>query len=155
MLRYRSPKFWKGRSRKLWKGGVRVGSGSRKFLERSDILTPTARTWFWVRFWFPEVQSSEEAGCTDVQIAWPLWVRVFKRTAMITQAGVGSHTLHPEPLLLTFALRHWSRVHIFGSVKAITVKFLVWENTASMVLHPLELTSKVTAEFACNGNSRK
>ena len=67
---------------------------------------------FWVCVSFPEVQSSEEAGCTDVQIAWPLWVRVFKRTAMITQAGVGSHTLHPVPLLLTIALRHLSCVHI-------------------------------------------
>jgi len=38
--------------------------------------------------------------------------------------------------------------------KAITVKFLVWENTARRELHPLELTSKVTTEFAYNGTSR-
>ena len=38
--------------------------------------------------------------------------------------------------------------------KAITVKFLVWENTARQELHPLELTSKVTTEYADNGTSR-
>jgi len=39
-------------------------------------------------------------------------------------------------------------------VKAITVKFLVWENTTHKELHYLELTSKVTTEFAYNGTSR-
>jgi len=39
-------------------------------------------------------------------------------------------------------------------VKAITVKFLVRENTARKELHRLELTSKVTTEFAYNGTSR-
>jgi len=39
-------------------------------------------------------------------------------------------------------------------VQAITVRFLVWENTARQELHPLELTSKVTIEFANNGTSR-
>jgi len=34
--------------------------------------------------------------------------------------------------------------YIFASVKAITVKFLVWENTTRMELQPLELTSKET-----------
>jgi len=38
--------------------------------------------------------------------------------------------------------------------KAITVKFLVWENTTRKKPHPLELTSKVTTEFADNGTSR-
>jgi len=32
--------------------------------------------------------------------------------------------------------------------------FLVWESTARKDLHPLELTSKVTTEFAYNGTSR-
>ena len=32
--------------------------------------------------------------------------------------------------------------------------FLVWENTTRKELHPLELTSKVTTEFACNSTSR-
>jgi len=40
------------------------------------------------------------------------------------------------------------------SVKAITVKFLVCENTTRKELHPLELTSEVTTEFANNGTSR-
>jgi len=44
--------------------------------------------------------------------------------------------------------------YIFASVKAIAVTFLVWENTTGKELHPLELTSKVTTEFACNGTSR-
>ena len=38
-------------------------------------------------------------------------------------------------------------------VKAITVKFLVWENTTRKELQPLEL-SKITTEFAYNGTSR-
>jgi len=44
--------------------------------------------------------------------------------------------------------------YIFASVKAITVKFLVWENTIRKEFRPLELTSKVTTEFACNGTSK-
>jgi len=36
----------------------------------------------------------------------------------------------------------------------ITVRFLVWEKTSRKELHSLELTSKVTAEFAYNGISR-
>jgi len=31
-----------------------------------------------VRVSFSEVQSSVEAGCTDAQIAWPVWVRIFE-----------------------------------------------------------------------------
>jgi len=38
--------------------------------------------------------------------------------------------------------------YIFASVKAITVKFLVWENTTRKELHPLELTKKVTRTVA-------
>jgi len=34
------------------------------------------------------------------------------------------------------------------------VKFLVWENTTRKELQPLELTSKLTTEFAYNGTSR-
>jgi len=44
--------------------------------------------------------------------------------------------------------------NIFVSVKAITVKFLVWENTTRKEFQPLELTSKVTTECAYNGTSR-
>jgi len=34
------------------------------------------------------------------------------------------------------------------------VKFLVWENTTRKGLQPLELTSKLTTEFAYNGTSK-
>jgi len=44
--------------------------------------------------------------------------------------------------------------YIFASVKAITVKFLVWENTTRKELYPFELTSKVTTEFAYKVTSR-
>ena len=40
-------------------------------------------------------------------------------------------------------------------IKAITAKFLVWENTTRKKLHPLELTSKVTTDFAYKGTSRR
>jgi len=43
---------------------------------------------------------------------------------------------------------------IFASVSAITVKFLVCENTTRKEHHLLELTNKVTAEFAYNSTSR-
>jgi len=45
--------------------------------------------------------------------------------------------------------------YIIASVKAITVRFLVWENTTRKEPHPLELKSEVTTEFACNGISRR
>jgi len=45
--------------------------------------------------------------------------------------------------------------YIFASVKAITVKFLVWESTTRKEPQPLELTSKVTRELAYNGTSRE
>jgi len=43
--------------------------------------------------------------------------------------------------------------YIFASLKAITVKFIVWENTIRKELQPLELTNKLTTEFAHNGTS--
>jgi len=42
----------------------------------------------------------------------------------------------------------------YVEVKAITVKFLVWENTTRKELHPLELTSKTTTVFALHGTSK-
>jgi len=42
-------------------------------------------------------------------------------------------------------------IQCIQAVKAITVKFLVRENTTRKELHPLELTSKVTTELAYNG----
>jgi len=79
---------------------------------------------------------------------------LLKRTATITQAGVGSQILR----FGTFAfetLRCAIEVAcIFASVKAITIKFLVWEKTTRKELHLLELTSKITTEFADIGTSR-
>ena len=42
----------------------------------------------------------------------------------------------------------------FASVKVITVKFLVKENTTHKEFHPLELTRKVTTKFVYTGTSR-
>ena len=79
---------------------------------------------------------------------------LLKRTAAITQAGLGSQTLR-SGIVAFETLRCVIEVaYIFASVKAITVKFLVWENTTRKDLQPLELTSKVTPEFAYNGTSR-
>ena len=93
-----------------------------------------------------------------MQIAWLLECAslsaLLKRTAAITQAGLGSQTIRSgtvafEPLRCVIEV-----AYIFASLKAITVKFLVWENTTRKELQPLELTSKVTTEFAYNGISR-
>jgi len=73
---------------------------------------------------------------------------LFKRTATITQAGVGSQTLRSGTVAFKTLRCAIEVAYIFASVKAITVKFLVWENTTRKELHPLELTSKVTTEFA-------
>jgi len=45
-------------------------------------------------------------------------------------------------------------IQYIQAVKAITLKFLVRENTTRKELQPLELTSKATTEFAYNGTSR-
>ena len=45
--------------------------------------------------------------------------------------------------------------YILQLVKAITAKFLVWENTTRKELHPLVLTSKVTTEFVYDSTSRR
>jgi len=47
-----------------------------------------------------------------------------------------------------------SSIQYIQLVKAITAKFLVRENTTRKELQPLEVTSKVTTEFAYNGTSR-
>jgi len=48
---------------------------------------------FWVRASFPEVQSSVEAGAWTCRLLPPFVCVLLKRTATITQAGVGSQTL--------------------------------------------------------------
>jgi len=75
-------------------------------------------------------------------------------TATITQAGFGSQTLRSGTVAFKTLCCAIEVAYIFASVKAITIKFLVWENTIRKELHPLGLTSKVTTEFAFNGTSR-
>jgi len=79
---------------------------------------------------------------------------LFKRTATITQAGAGSQTLVSGTVALKPLRCAIDVAYIFASVKAITVKFLVWENTTCKEHHPLEITSNVTTEFAYNSTSR-
>jgi len=79
---------------------------------------------------------------------------LLKRTAAITQAGLGSQTIRSGTVAFETLRCVIEVAYIFASVKAITVKFLVWEDTARKELEPLELTSTVTTEFAYNGTSR-
>ena len=78
---------------------------------------------------------------------------LLKRTAKITQIGAWSQTLRSGTVAFKILLCAIDVAYIFASVKAFTIKFLVWENTRRKELHPLELTSKVTTEFAYNGTS--
>jgi len=72
---------------------------------------------------------------------------LLKRTAAITQAGLGSRTIRSGTVALKTLRCVIEVAYIFASVKAITV-------TTRKGLQPLELTSKVTTEFAYNGISR-
>jgi len=79
---------------------------------------------------------------------------LLKRTAAITQAGLGSQTIRSGTVAFNTLRCVMEDAYILASVKAITVQFLVWENTTHKELQPLELTSKVTTEFAYNVISR-
>ena len=70
---------------------ISTGLGLKNFTVRSSLVHGTITVYefgtirigtmalaFWVRVSFPEGQSLLEAGCTDVQIAWTLWVRILK-----------------------------------------------------------------------------
>ena len=93
-----------------------------------------------------------------MQVAWPLWVCVFNSLAQAHSSDntgrVGSQTLRSGTIAFETLRCVIEVAYIFASIKAITVKFLVWENTTREELQPLELTSKVIAEFAHNGTSR-
>jgi len=78
---------------------------------------------------------------------------LLKRTAATTQAGLGSQILRSRTVDFKTLRCVIEVAYIIASVKAITVKFLVWENTTRKELHPIELTSKVTIEFAYNSTS--
>ena len=79
---------------------------------------------------------------------------LLKRTAVITQAGAESQTIRSGAVAFKILRCVIEVAYILASAKAITVKFLVWENTRRKELQPLELTSTVTTEFAYNGTSR-
>jgi len=79
---------------------------------------------------------------------------LLKRTTAITQAGFGSQTIRSGTVAFKTLRCVIEVAYKFASVKATTVKFLVWENTTRKELQPLELTSEVTTEFAYNGTSR-
>ena len=80
---------------------------------------------------------------------------LLKRTAAITQAGAGSQIIRSGTVAFKTLRCVIEVAYTFSSVEAITVKFLVWENTTRKELQPLELTGKVTIEFAYNDTSRE
>jgi len=79
----------------------------------------------------------------------------LKRTAAITPAGLWNQTVRSGTVSFKTLRCVIEVAYIFASVKAITKKFIVWKNTTRKELHPFELTSKVTTEFAYNGTSRR
>jgi len=79
---------------------------------------------------------------------------LLKRTTAITQAGLGSQTIRSGTAAFKTLHCVIEVAYIFASVKAITVKFLLWENTTRKELQRLELTRKATTEFAYKGTSR-
>jgi len=79
---------------------------------------------------------------------------LLKRIAAIAQAGLGSQTIRSGTVAFKTLRSVIEVAYIFASLKAITVKFFVWEKTTRKELQPFELTSKVTTEFAYNGTSR-
>jgi len=78
---------------------------------------------------------------------------LFKCTAAITQAGLGSQTIRSGTVAFEKICCVIDVAYIFASVKAITLKCFVWDKTTRKELQPLELTSRVTTEFAYNGTS--
>ena len=61
---------------------------------------------------------------------------LLNRTATITQAGAGSETVRSGTVAFRILRCAIKVAYIFASVKAITIKFLVWENTRRKELHP-------------------
>jgi len=79
---------------------------------------------------------------------------LLKRTAAITQAGLGSQTLRSGTVTFKTLRCVMEVAYTFVSLKTITVNFFFWEKTTRKELQPFELTSKVTTEFAHDGTSR-
>jgi len=63
---------------------------------------------------------------------------LLKRTAAITQAGLGSQTIRSGTVAFKTLRCVIEVAYILASVKTITVKFLVWENTTRKELQPHE-----------------
>jgi len=89
-----------------------------------------------------------------VSFEWASLRALLKRTAAITQAGLGSQTIRSGTVAFKTLRCVIEVAYIFASLKAITVNFFVWEKTTRKELQPFELTSKVSTEFAHNGTSR-
>jgi len=68
---------------------------------------------------------------------------LLKRTATITQACAGSQTLRSGTVAFKILRCAIEVAYVFASVKAMTIKFLVWEKTTRKEPHPLEFTSNV------------
>ena len=79
---------------------------------------------------------------------------LLKRTAAITQAGLGSQTIRSGTVAFKTLRSAIEVAYIFASLKVITATFFGWEKTTRKELQPFELTSKVSTEFAHNGTSR-
>ena len=79
---------------------------------------------------------------------------LFKRTAAITQAGLGSQTIRSGTVAFQTLRCVIEVAYTFASLKVITVNFFVWEKITRKELQPFELTSKATTEFAHIGTSR-
>jgi len=79
---------------------------------------------------------------------------LLKRTAAITQAGLGSQTIRSGTVAFKTLRSVIEIAYIFASLKAFTMNFFVWEKTTRKELQPFELTSKVTTEFVHYGTSR-
>jgi len=105
------------------------------FLDQQEILKRAART-------------------CRLLISFECPSALLKRTAAITQAGLGSQTIRYGTAAFKTLCCVIEVAYIFASLKAITVDFFVWENTTRKELQPFELTSKVTTDFAYNGTSR-
>jgi len=61
---------------------------------------------------------------------------LLKRTTAITQAGFGSQTIRSGTVAFKTLRCVIEVAYVFASAKAITVKFLVWENTTYKKLQP-------------------
>ena len=72
-----------------------------------------------------------------VSFEWASLRALLKRTAAITQAGLGSQTIRSGTVAFKTLRSVIEVAYIFASLKAITVKFLAWEKTTRKELQTL------------------